>query len=155
MSRHGQNRIARALLCIAPLGIVLSLALTSCTVLGLTAGSFADRAAGKGDANRLLRVSQGTRVTMWLFDGSKVQGRLVGFSGLPDSLNGKLPPYLPSGSGIVLSVQSQQRTFPAASVRRVSVPHYTGKVVGTLGGLVADAAIALLIALAASGAGFH
>ena len=155
MSRHGQIWIARAMLRIAPLGIALSLLLSGCSVLGLAAGSLADRSAGKGDANRLLRVSQGTRVTVWLLDGGKVHGRLVGFTGLPDSLHGKLPPYLPPGSGIVLRVQSQQRTIRAADVRRVSVPYYTGKIVGTLGGLLADAALALLIALAASGAGLH
>ena len=140
MSRRGQNRFVRVMLRIAPLGLALSILLSGCTALGLVVGSIADQSAGKGNADRLLSVGQGTRVTVWLNDGSKMHGKIMGFTGLPRTPGEPLPRFLPPGSGIVLQVQSTQRTIPAADVRRVSVPYYTAKWIGTAGGLLIDAA---------------
>jgi len=68
---------------LAPLALVLLCALTSiqlagCTAIGFGLGSLIDMSSGKRTPDRLTGVRTGTRITLWLRDGRKLNGRFLG-----------------------------------------------------------------------------
>ena len=130
-----------------PLAIFTSVASTGCTAIGFGAGALIDMTSGKGPPSRLAGVRSGVEITMWLRDGSKLNGIYRGRQALSaetvtsaqaaggDSL------AAPSRSVILLETRSGTQAVPVDDVWRVSVPVARGKVIGTLLGMGIDALV--------------
>ena len=135
-----------------PLAFLAWLCSTGCTATGFTLGAMVDVDRGKGPARRLEGVHHGTDVTIWLRDGSQINGRFRGFDPAeaavdPPSASGSSP--APPAQTVLLETKHETRKIPVADVERVSVPVYSGKVVGLLIGAALDVAIVAAAAVAA------
>lgn len=140
------------------LGALTAMQLTGCTAIGFGVGALADMSSGKGTAGRLVTARTGTRVTMWLRDGRRLNGR---FLGSRDSLSTSLPVRPIGGVGasaplravLILDTQQGVQQIPVQDVTRVSVPVARGKVIGLVSGLAVDGVMIFAIVSSLEGIG--
>jgi hypothetical protein len=115
-----------------------------CAALGLGIGAAVDAGRGKGPVSRLLDVSHGRKVTLWLRDGSSVEGRYLGVE--PAAVVAPAPdpdPAADAGATIVLQTKWETMRIAPGDVDHVSVPVSSGKKAGLLVGLTIDALVLL------------
>jgi hypothetical protein len=152
MPQHRFSPLALVILCaLAPI------LLSGCTAIGFGIGALADMSSGKQTPDRIGPLQTGTRITLWLNDGRKLQGRYLGSSS--DSLSETPAPVEPAGGEpsvvrpravLLLGTSEGTQRIPTQDVQRVSVPVVRGKVIGLLTGLVLDAVGILMLVLALS-----
>lgn len=133
-----------ALLALVVRSAFTTIQLSGCTAIGFGVGAAVDQSRGKGTADRLSKVYTGTRATLWLRDGRKLQGRVLGSS---DSLSETPPdlqpnlgkqPMAPLRAVLLLDTGQGIQQIPIQDVQRVTVPDARGKFIGVLGGLLLD-----------------
>jgi hypothetical protein len=150
----------------AALGLLSSISIPGCSLIGFTGGAVSDMVEGKGHASRLLRVRSGVRITLWLVDGRKGNGVFEG--AFARDAASETEPVTPSNGAdatrsgdvaggaegrasmpfdVVISYRDGVLdTIPAENIRRVSVPVARGKVIGTLVGVTIDALVVAAVA---------
>jgi len=118
---------------------MLASSIEGCTAIGFAVGAGADSRAGKGGPELLMKVQVGRRVTLFLRDGRKLEGRFSGWSrdsGAASSVADSMPLRKES---VKLATRSGEVTIHAEEIARVSVSASRGKVTGLLIGAAADA----------------
>jgi hypothetical protein len=124
---------------------MLASSIEGCTAIGFAVGAGADSRAGKGGPELLMKVKVGRRVTLFLRDGRKLEGRFSGWSrdsGTASSVADSMPLREES---VKLATRSGEVTIHAEEIARVSISVSRGKVTGLLAGAAVDA-----LAIAAS-----
>ena len=131
---------------------ITALLMTGCTAIGFGVGALVDRSEGKGPATRLAPVHTGSRVTLWLSDGRRLEGRLLGsrdsLSEIPPSaasIRRELP-NVPLRAVLLMGTNRGVEQIPIPDVTRVSVPVAGGKVAGSISGLALDVCMLFVFA---------
>jgi len=119
--------------------VMLASSIESCTAIGFAVGARADSRTGKGGPELLMKVKVGQRVTLFLRDGRKLEGRFSAWSrdsGVASAAADSLPLRTAS---VKLATGGGEVTIPAEEIARVSVSVNRGKVRGLLVGAALDA----------------
>lgn len=112
--------------------------LEGCTAIGFAVGGIADAGGATGGPGKLVQIGTGQHVILDLWDGSRVEGRFLGWrrdSAATPSPGEVVPPQ---GAGVRVMSDWGEVIVPVERVAQVTVPRNTGKVVGTLAGLAVD-----------------
>jgi hypothetical protein len=162
------RRAPAALLLVALLALAVSIDLNGCTILGTMAGSSADRSVPPKDPGYLLQVKPGTRVTLWMASGQRIEGVFSKVEIPPDSVtradsawvaaadtsdtSATSTPKIPRGARILMNHPASYRPMAIAadSVEKV---HIVGKGGATVGFLLGAAADVLIISSLSDGGG--
>jgi hypothetical protein len=125
--------------------VMLASSIEGCTAIGFAVGAGADSRAGKGGPELLMKVKVGRRVTLFLRDGRRLEGRFSGWSRDSGAVSSAADSLPLRGESVKLATRSGEVTIHAEEIARVSVSVSHGKVTGLLAGAAIDA-----LAIAAS-----
>ena len=120
---------------IGGLWVALSTHVEGCTVIGLAVGASADAQQGTGGAALLLDVKVGRPVTLVLWNGETLQGRLAGWSRDSAAAGAASDSLSPRGRSVRLATAHGEVAVPAEHIAKVSIAVNGHKVVGCWSGL--------------------
>jgi hypothetical protein len=119
--------------------IMLASAIDGCTAIGFAVGARADSRNGKGGPELLMQVKVGQRVTLFLHDGRKLEGRFSGWSRDSVVASSAADSLLPRKGSVKLASGSGEVTIRPEEIASVSISVNRGKVTGLLVGAALDA----------------
>jgi len=117
---------------------IFAVQLEGCTVIGYVVGGMADAGNATGGPGRLVEVGTGQHVILDLWDGSRVEGRFLGWQRDSAATPEASEMVSPQGSRVRVRTDGGEVAVPVERVAQVTVLRNTGKVAGTLAGLAAD-----------------
>jgi hypothetical protein len=117
---------------------IFAVQLEGCTAIGFVVGGMADAGNATGGPRKLVEVGTGQHVILDLWDGSRVEGRFLGWQ--RDSAATPAPGEVvsPQGARVRVRTDGGEVVVPVERVAQVTVPRNTGRVVGTFAGLAVD-----------------
>ena len=118
---------------------MLASSIQGCTAIGFAMGARADSRAGKGGPELLTKEKIGRRVTLFLRDGRKLEGRFSGWSRDSGAASSAADGSPLREESVKLATRSGEVTIHAEEIARVSVSVSRGKVTGLLAGAAVDA----------------